>query len=849
MSWTSDDGKTLTIKMLHDKYGFFNGDLQGPDIADRWTKGKIIFMKPFSDCVTKVLDIQEFPNARFKQKLNSDIIIKTSRNYNEKKKFTYSHYNAKSKKIITDSIGNDTADRIYGKLRSWFFYGAKFKDTTIKFQNFKIHLEPSSYSVFDSGKLISTRRFDSTKISFRDLGFDLKDNGFRIKFNKKTSSAGKVTYYAMDSIVIAYKSLPGNYHEFSVTKPVGYLFELKNKIFGIQTKNDGEILELPKERNRLEELKPKPSSMAVYVDKTNNFYIHNSKGWYSINTSKRFFKKNNSNDLSDLFAPSIESNSFKINYYQGFYSSKNLMINNRRTEHFVIDTAANLDLTADEKCLVYGDLVNLNCINSRGKKEWEVQTPDPSDNLKTSVNGPFFVSLTKSRNLDFRRIKDGQLFTSLYFDTTSMDWVLWTPSGYYDCSPGGEKLIGWSVSRGEDSLPAYYPASRFRERFYRPDVVDSALKYCSEEIALKKLDLKGGKKVQKQMVKSLPPIIQITSPSMNEFFSDTLVKVNYALQNGSSAVHTIKVLVNGRPLQEHRPERSGGVTVKLPAEDCTVGLVAVSASGESAISFSRLIWNGIEKEADPYRKANLFILAVGISKYKLENLRLNFAAKDAKDFSNVLKKQAETGLYGKIEIKLLTDSLASRENIEDGLEWLQKQTTSRDVAMIFLAGHGENDENNRFYFLPHGGDFERKMSTCIPYTTFKSAIEALPGKVVVFADACRSGNFFGDLTRREVDVDLLSRELSSGAGGAVVFTSSSRKQSSLENPAWGNGAFTKALVEGLEGKADPYQKNYISVQSLNAYISHRVNELTGGMQKPNIIIPESMPDFAVAVKR
>jgi len=111
------------------------------------------------------------------------------------------------------------------------------------------------------------------------------------------------------------------------------------------------------------------------------------------------------------------------------------------------------------------------------------------------------------------------------------------------------------------------------------------------------------------------------------------------------------------------------------------------------------------------------------------------------------------------------------------------------------------------------------------------------------------GNIFGDLTRREADVDRLSRELSSGNGGAIVFTSSSRKQASLESTLWNNGAFTKALVEGLEGKADLFHQNYISVTTLNAYISNRVKELTQGRQHPNTIIPESIHDFAIAMKQ
>lgn len=560
-----------------------------------------------------------------------------------------------------------------------------------------------------------------------------------------------------------------------------------------------------------------------------------------LRTSKNFiFSVTDTGRMGKLFARWYRINGRKFLYSASRYRDYSVASDS-------ISVEMRVDISKDQQILYMGGF-GVQARGRSGKALWKTYLPT-SQCHKLSEDQKTLAVCMEDLSLNLLNAQTGTKYLSAYLDTATQDWVLFTPSGYYDCSVGGEKLIGWSVGRGQDSLPAFYPASRFRERFYRPDVIDSALKYCSEETALKKIGLLGGKKVQKQMVQNLPPIIQITSPGMNEMFSDTLVRLQYVLKNGTSAVHTLKVLVDGRPWLETKPERSGSLSVVLPPHNCSVGLVAVSSSGESALSYSRLIWNGKKPEADPFRKANLYILAIGISKYKLERLRLNYAAKDARDFTGVLQKQAGNGLYRGVEVRLLTDSTATRENIEDGLDWLQKQTTSRDVAMIYLAGHGENDENNRFFFLPWGGDFDRKLSTCIPHTTFKSAIEALPGKVVVFADACRSGNFFGDLTRREVDVDQLSRELSSGNGGAVVFTSSSRKQASHENPMWNNGAFTKALVEGLEGKADPFQQNYISVQSLSAYISHRVNELTTGLQKPNIIIPESMPDFAIALKR
>lgn len=36
----------------------------------------------------------------------------------------------------------------------------------------------------------------------------------------------------------------------------------------------------------------------------------------------------------------------------------------------------------------------------------------------------------------------------------------------------------------------------------------------------------------------------------------------------------------------------------------------------------------------------------------------------------------------------------------------------------------------------------------------------------------------------------------------VTFASSQGRETSVESAAWGHGAFTKALIEGLAGKAD-----------------------------------------------
>ena len=91
----------------------------------------------------------------------------------------------------------------------------------------------------------------------------------------------------------------------------------------------------------------------------------------------------------------------------------------------------------------------------------------------------------------------------------------------------------------------------------------------------------------------------------------------------------------------------------------------------------------------------IYVLAVGVSRYQDNRLTLGFAAKDASDIVAVLQRQ-KGRLYRDVEVKLVTDATATKATkgeVLDALEWLERQTTSKDIAVLFLAGHGVNDRN------------------------------------------------------------------------------------------------------------------------------------------------------------
>jgi hypothetical protein len=58
---------------------------------------------------------------------------------------------------------------------------------------------------------------------------------------------------------------------------------------------------------------------------------------------------------------------------------------------------------------------------------------------------------------------------------------------------------------------------------------------------------------------------------------------------------------------------------------------------------------------------------------------------------------------------------------------------------------------------------------------------------------------------------------------------------------------TKALIEGLAGKADLLRDGTITVSELAAFIANGMKALTGGGQHPVMSRPTTIPDFAFVV--
>jgi caspase domain-containing protein len=388
------------------------------------------------------------------------------------------------------------------------------------------------------------------------------------------------------------------------------------------------------------------------------------------------------------------------------------------------------------------------------------------------------------------------------------------------------------------------------------------LRTLDTETALKE---SGAKNTGPITAAVLPPVVKILSPLEGAVVNGSPVQVHYSVRSPSGErVTAIDVRLDGRPL----PGRQGVValpngpaspdvehegTLSVPIEkDATITLVAKAGERSSEAANIRVSLRpslaavaGAAAAAVP--KPKLYVLAVGISRYKDPNLKLRYAAKDATDVAASWMAQ-RGGLYREVTTRILKDEQATREAVLDGLDWIERETTSRDVALVLLSGHGDNDADGAYYFLPYDVDPDRLRRTGVPDIEIRRSLSHVAGKALFFFDTCHSGSVMSGRKAAPTDINGFVSELASAENGLVVFAASTGREFAQERDEWQNGAFSKALIEALSGKAEQLPgQGVITISALEYWLAERVKTLTGGQQHPTTAKPQTIRDFPIAV--
>ncbi|GER92395.1 hypothetical protein A45J_0110 [hot springs metagenome] len=445
---------------------------------------------------------------------------------------------------------------------------------------------------------------------------------------------------------------------------------------------------------------------------------------------------------------------------------------------------------------------------------------------------------------------------------TDGEWIILTPEGYYSSSLNGHKHVNVRLTQSA------YTIEQFYDVFYRPDIVSSKLK--GEDISgLVTLTID-------EAIKNPPPIVEITSLPAGTDKPE--VRVCYQVKSTGGGIGEVRIFHNGKLIHSdgfYREvskisssknlaslsgkeiyEQIRGIKItekerRSPIKSSPKGDIFEecrlidAVAGENEISIAAfnsqntvqsLIKTKSFKANIISEEPHLYILCIGINKYKDKKINLKFAAKDALDMVKKLKTQSAT-IYNPAHIhaEALVDEKATKTNIISKINEIAQKIKPVDSFIFFVAGHGVLLEN-QYYMLTHGfnGDFnERDLINSNEIIEMSKQIKSL-SQFFIF-DTCHAGGvdyIVGGLY--DARMSVLAKKM-----GLHIYASASSFEQALDGYK-DNGLFTYTLLDGLNNKreADINKDKKISIKELGGYSKKKTIEISqklGHTQTPFII--------------
>jgi hypothetical protein len=286
-----------------------------------------------------------------------------------------------------------------------------------------------------------------------------------------------------------------------------------------------------------------------------------------------------------------------------------------------------------------------------------------------------------------------------------------------------------------------------------------------------------------------------------------------------------------------------------PSKDNIVELTAYNGAGLLATPPFRIV---VPRDGVPTaeERPRMYVLAVGVDKYRMPDLELRYAVNDTFKFSKALELVG-SALFAKVETTILANEQVTEDAIAAAFGRIGADAKTGDVFVLYLAGHGTSIEG-KYYYYPQTLDF-RAGQTVETHGIGQDKWQAWLAKVghveksVLFLDTCYGGAATAlvrgtRFTVIQAAVDQLKR-----ATGQNLIAAS--RVAAFEGYRE-HGVLTYALLEALH-KGDESGDDSVRVGGLADYVNGRVPEITqelfGQQQWP--IRRLSGIDFPIGIRR
>ncbi len=437
--------------------------------------------------------------------------------------------------------------------------------------------------------------------------------------------------------------------------------------------------------------------------------------------------------------------------------------------------------------------------------------------VEFSPDDKYLISSTIDGITKIWDLENGQEVIT-HFSIGSKDWLVTTPSGYFNGTGDAQKQVFFV--KGLES----YALDRFFEKYYNPEEIKKAFE----------VGVKTGQKqdLLQKLNQFPPPEVEITTPKQGDVVRRPEMEVLAKITNAGGGIQSVSLLHNGKVVERKEEAfyaklAKGKYVYQKFSLQLVPGLnsINVSATNKENIE-SRSMQVLVNFESDE-NESVCYVLAIGINEYQNPAMNLNYAFDDATAFTKLIETASEP-LFSRIEVHKIFNSDATKANILGILDILSQKISTNDVFYMYYAGHGTMVDNE-FYFVPtentrlYSPEKLRKDGISATYLQQKLMnISAL--KQLLIIDACQSGGSVELLAQRGAKEEKAMAQLSRSAGIHVLSAAGS-EQFATEYAEIGHGVFTYVLLEALRGKADGAPEDgTVSIYELKSYIENQVPE-------------------------
>jgi hypothetical protein len=436
--------------------------------------------------------------------------------------------------------------------------------------------------------------------------------------------------------------------------------------------------------------------------------------------------------------------------------------------------------------------------------------------LDFSADGRFLVSGSEDGSTRLWNTQSGEMLATLVSLNKGDDWLVVTPDGLFDGSPGGWNQILWRFSPNTFDVS---PVEIFFNEYFHPGLLP---------------DILAGKKIAavadiSQKDRRQPKLTFDVADARSAAVSTRTIKIKINVTEAPAGAQDVRLFRNGSLVKVWR----GDVLKGQPGAVLETTISVVAGQNQlTAYAFNRdnvkssdatLAINGADSLK---RAATLHLLAVGVNQYANSGYNLKYAGADARAFAEELERQQrKLGGVGQIEVTTLFDKDATKANILYALRRLAGSADSKppegapaaletikaaepeDAVVIFYAGHG-TAQDQRFYLIPHdlgyvGGRTEldeAALKTILSHSVsdleLEQACEGIEaGHLLMVIDACNSGQALEAEEKRRGPMNSKGLAQLAYEKGMYILTAAQSYQAAMEAEQLGHGYLTYALVE------------------------------------------------------